>query len=59
MDENRAAYCASKAALNHFARCVAKGEARHGVRVNTLSPGIVLDDLFLRHFDDELSKEEK
>ncbi len=34
--------CASKAALNHFSRCVAMEEGPNGIRVNTLSPGAVV-----------------
>ncbi|MDA8292549.1 MAG: SDR family NAD(P)-dependent oxidoreductase [Actinomycetota bacterium] len=35
------AYAASKGALGAFARAMALDEARHGVRVNTVSPGSV------------------
>jgi NAD(P)-dependent dehydrogenase (short-subunit alcohol dehydrogenase family) len=34
-------YSASKAALINFAQCAAKDLAPHGVRVNSLSPGMV------------------
>src|SRR5262245_42179883 len=34
-------YSAAKAALINFAQCAAKDLARHGVRVNTLCPGMV------------------
>ncbi len=37
-----AAYSASKAALVHFAKCVAIEEASKGIRVNTISPGAVV-----------------
>ncbi len=36
------AYPSSKAALNHFAKCVALQEAYNGVRINVISPGAVL-----------------
>ncbi len=42
------AYAASKGAINAFVRAVAVDEARHGVRVNTVSPGSV-DTPMLRH----------
>lgn len=34
-------YCASKAAIVHFTRALAVDEARHGIRVNCVSPGPV------------------
>ncbi|KAG6457874.1 hypothetical protein O3G_MSEX010528 [Manduca sexta] len=43
-----ASYKTSKAALNHFTRCVALELAPHGVRVNSISPGPVSTDLFDR-----------
>ncbi|CAF4885988.1 unnamed protein product [Pieris macdunnoughi] len=39
------AYHISKAALSHFSRCAALELAKHGVRVNTISPGPVKTDL--------------
>ena len=39
-----AAYNASKAALNHFAKMVAYEEAPNGIRVNVVSPGCVQVD---------------
>lgn len=42
----RTPYCVSKAALNHFTRCVALELAGEGVRVNTVSPGPVKTDFF-------------
>ena len=38
-------YSAAKAGLINFAQCAAKDFAPHGVRVNTLSPGMVKTDL--------------
>ncbi len=38
-------YSASKAAMINFAQCAAKDLAPHGVRVNTLCPGMVRTDL--------------
>lgn len=35
------AYCASKAALASFSRCLAEEERRHGIRVSTLTLGAV------------------
>jgi meso-butanediol dehydrogenase/(S,S)-butanediol dehydrogenase/diacetyl reductase len=39
-----AAYAASKAALFSFARSLALQEAPHGLRVNTISPGLIPHD---------------
>ena len=38
-------YSASKAALINFAQCAAKDLAPHGVRVNTICPGMIQTDL--------------
>ena len=35
-------YGAGKAALSHFARAVAMEEAKNGIRVNILSPGVTI-----------------
>ena len=35
-------YCVAKAGLNQLAKCVALEEAKNGIRVNILSPGIVI-----------------
>ncbi|KPJ07786.1 3-oxoacyl-[acyl-carrier-protein] reductase FabG [Papilio machaon] len=37
-------YCVSKAALDHFTRCSALELSKHGIRVNTVSPGPVTTD---------------
>ncbi|XP_030025308.2 2-(R)-hydroxypropyl-CoM dehydrogenase-like [Manduca sexta] len=39
------AYCTSKAALDHFSRCIALELAPQGVRVNTVNPGPVKTDI--------------
>ncbi len=39
------AYCASKAAVAHMTRSLAREWARHGVNVNALSPGYVTTEL--------------
>ncbi|MBI5836197.1 MAG: SDR family oxidoreductase [Candidatus Eisenbacteria bacterium] len=42
---NRAAYCASKAAVDMFTRCAALDLAVHGIRVNTVNPGLVRTEI--------------
>jgi NAD(P)-dependent dehydrogenase (short-subunit alcohol dehydrogenase family) len=39
--EGMAAYCASKAALDHFARCLMLEVRQQGIKVTTLAPGSV------------------
>ncbi|XP_053625110.1 3-oxoacyl-[acyl-carrier-protein] reductase FabG-like [Plodia interpunctella] len=45
--DQSAAYCTSKAALTHFSRASALELARHGVRVNVVSPGPVYTDILI------------
>ena len=52
-----ASYCASKAALDHFARCVALEEAEKGIRVNVVSPGYILNHNQIRNNGEEPTKE--
>ncbi len=44
---SQAAYCASKAGMDHFTRCVALEEALkpHGARVCSLAPGVIDTDM--------------
>ena len=44
---SQAAYCAAKAGLDHFSRCVALEEAQspHGVRIVSLAPGVIDTDM--------------
>lgn len=41
-------YCGSKAALNMLSRVLAIELAPHGIRVNVVAPGIVVDDVITR-----------
>lgn len=45
MSRKSFAYGTSKAALDHFTRCVASGLASSGVRVNSVNPGPVKTDI--------------
>ena len=44
---SQAGYCAAKAGLDHFTRCVALDEAAkpHGARVCSLAPGVIDTDM--------------
>ncbi len=44
--ETLGGYCASKAALTHLAKAMALEEAPNGVRVNVISPGAIITDMF-------------
>lgn len=52
---SQAAYCAAKAGMDHFTRCLALDEARlpNGARVCSLAPGVIDTDMQvqLRHAD--------
>ncbi|XP_011195318.2 uncharacterized oxidoreductase TM_0325-like [Zeugodacus cucurbitae] len=41
-------YCASKAALDQFTRCIALDLAPHNVRVNSVNPGVIATDIHRR-----------
>lgn len=49
---DRAAYAATKAAVEHFTRCLALEVVADGVRVNCVSPGLVRTALTERVLDD-------
>jgi NAD(P)-dependent dehydrogenase (short-subunit alcohol dehydrogenase family) len=44
---NLAAYCAAKAALDKLTECLALEWAPHGVRVNSVNPGVVVTNLHI------------
>lgn len=50
---NRAAYSASKAAVEQFTRCFALEVAPYGVLVNAISPGIMATEMTRRVVDDQ------
>lgn len=51
---NVLAYCVSKAAIDQFTRCTALELAPQGIRVNAISPGVVVTNLHKRSgMDDE------
>jgi len=47
---SQAAYCAAKAGMDHFTRCMALDEERkpHGARVCSLAPGVIDTDMQLQ-----------
>jgi L-xylulose reductase len=49
---DHAAYCASKGALDGLGRVMANELGRHGIRVNSVNPGITLTDLARVAWDD-------
>ena len=53
------AYCATKAGLDHFARCLALEEAASGIRVNTISPGLIMNHIHVKNVGMDPEKEER
>ncbi len=45
-DEGAATYCATKGAIESMTRSLAIDEARHGVRVNEVKPGHIINEMF-------------
>lgn len=48
-EQGMVAYCASKGAIVQIARTLALDHARHGIRVNCVSPGVTDTPLFRQH----------
>lgn len=40
------AYCMSKAAIDHFTKCIALDLAKKGIRVNAINPAVIATPLF-------------
>lgn len=49
---NESVYCASKAAIDHLTRCLAREWACHGIRVNAVAPTFVWTDATKPALDD-------
>lgn len=43
---NTLSYCMSKAALDHFTRCVALDLSKKGIRVNAINPAVIVTPIF-------------
>lgn len=55
---NGSVYCMSKAALDHFTRCLSLELAPQGVRVNSINPGVVVTNFHSRAgFNEEMYKQ--
>jgi NAD(P)-dependent dehydrogenase (short-subunit alcohol dehydrogenase family) len=52
---NLTAYAASKAAFNHFTKCLAAEVAPYGIRVNAIAPGFTFSN-FVKDLPDEVYK---
>ena len=50
-------YAASKAGLDHFARCVALEEASKGIRVNVVSPGLIVQESMVAISGNQVNEE--
>ena len=45
-NQTKTAYCASKAAMDAAVRCMAKELSPHGIRANTVCPGMINTDIY-------------
>jgi NAD(P)-dependent dehydrogenase (short-subunit alcohol dehydrogenase family) len=50
--ENHAAYCASKAGLDQLTKVMAVELGKHGIRVNSVNPTVVLTEMGKRAWSD-------
>ena len=53
-DRTRTAYGVSKAGVNTLTMYVAAGHGKHGVRVNTVVPGLILTDAVRSHLTEDM-----
>ncbi len=53
-DRTRTAYGVSKAGVNALTLYVATSHGKHGIRVNTILPGLVITDAVRAHLDDKI-----
>ncbi len=54
----RTAYCTTKAGLHHFTRILAQEVAADGIRVNSVSPGVINTPRIMRRWDSEADLQE-
>lgn len=59
VSEGRIVYGMSKAALNHFTRYAAQELGKHGVRVNSISPGLTRTNFPVKNYGLEKQEAEK
>lgn len=50
-------YCAAKAAIMSFTRCLAKEVAQHNIRVNAIAPGVIWNEFLARIYPPETTNE--
>jgi 3-oxoacyl-[acyl-carrier protein] reductase len=50
-------YCAAKAAIMSFTRCLAKEVAQHNIRVNAIAPGVIWNEFLARIYPQETTEQ--
>jgi len=52
-------YCAAKAGIMAFTKCLAKEVAGHGIRANTIAPGLIMNEFLRRIYPPEFFEKAK
>lgn len=54
--DGEAHYCAAKAAIGAFTRCVAQEVAKYGITCNAIAPGVAWNEFLARIYPEEVTK---
>ncbi|MDY6880942.1 MAG: SDR family NAD(P)-dependent oxidoreductase [Desulfatiglans sp.] len=58
-NDGEAHYCAAKAGVMAFTKCLAKEVARYGIRANTIAPGLIMNEFLRRIYPQEFFEKAK
>ncbi len=56
-DHGESHYCAAKAGVMAFTRCLAQEVSKYGIRANTIAPGLIMNDFLKRIYPAEFFEE--
>ena len=56
-DHGESHYCAAKAGVMAFTRCLAQEVSKHGIKANSIAPGLIMNDFLKRIYPPEFFEE--